>query len=176
MLSLGKVWSFGLIVVTFVFLPSDNWDFWFVGGKEDYYAEFCLQGDKVCYIVAKNLLSKEVRPGFADIRGGWSQKIGSSRIVEISTNKTIPPESYSLLEIDPGVYSTSVQHFTGEGEPFAPKQLVLVTPVEEQKWFFLIFALLAASAALTYSLLSYVREDDRQKAENKVDYSWHYQG
>ena len=176
MLTFGRIWSFGLIVVTFVFLPSENWDFWFLGGKEDYYAEFCLRDDKNCYIIAKNLLSKEVRLGFGNIRKGWSQRIDASGIVAITGTNTVPPESYSLLEIDPAAFSSSVRHVTGEGEFLAAKSLVLITPVEEQKWFVFVLALLAAAAALTYSLVSYVREDDRQKAESKVSYSWHSQG
>jgi hypothetical protein len=33
MLSTKNVWTYGMIVITFVFLPPENWDYWFLAEK-----------------------------------------------------------------------------------------------------------------------------------------------
>jgi len=167
-LTFTRVLTFGLLVITFVFLPNENWERWFVGDKGDYYAEFCLRDSRRCYVLTKNLLTVEVKLGFPAIQKGWSQKIGSDAIVELDAARAIPPESYSLVEVDPGSYDAEVLHRVGNNQALKPKVLVLVTPIEEQKWFVLIFALILTSAGLTYSIVSYVGEDDRQKADREA--------
>lgn len=167
MLTIKGVLTFGLLVVTFVFLPNENWDYWFIGDKGDYYAQFCLRDNRRCYVFAKNMLAEEVRLGFPAILRGWSQKIGSEEIVELDSSMLVPPESYSLVEVDPHVFDSAVRHRLEKNQELRPKSLVLVTPVEEQKWFILVFALILASAGLTYSIVSYVGEDDRQKASTE---------
>jgi len=171
MLSLKNVWTFGMIVVTFVFLPPENWDYWFAGGKSDRYAEFCFRGDKHCYVIAKNLLTNPVHLGFANIKSAWTGRIGSPNIEELKTGGTLPPNSYSLLEVAPASVN-SVIHTLEPEYSFSPKQLMLVAPIEEDKWFVLVFALVVAAALLTYSIGSLVREDDRQKGGRQIDYSW----
>lgn len=164
MLGLNRILAFGLLVTTFVFLPNENWDYWFVGDKGDYYAEFCLRDKQSCYVLAKNLLSTEVELGFASIRRGWVQKIGSEEIIEMDSSKAVPPGSYSLIEIDPSSFSAEVRHSLERKQTLRPKNLVLVTPFEEQKWFLLVFVLILTSAGLTYSIVSYVGEESRQKS------------
>ena len=172
MLSAKNVWTFGVIVITFVFLPPENWDYWFFGGKADRYGEFCFRNDKHLYVVAKNLLPSPVHLGFSSVKSAWTSRIGAPEMEELVAGSALPPNSYSLLEVTPGSFVEPITHKLEPEYSFNPKPLILITPIEEDRWSFFILALILAAAGLSYSVGSFMREDARQKERTKVDYSW----
>jgi len=171
MLSVKNIWTFAVIVITFVFLPSENWDFWFFGGKAEHYAEICLRSDKHCYIIAKNLLSGPVHLGFQGIISELTTTIGEPKMKEIEPSGSIPANSISFLELRPGPLVGHVTHTLGSDYVFSPKLLRMTVPIEEDRWIFFVLALILAAAALTHSIGGLMREDDRQKGERKISYA-----
>lgn len=173
MLSAKNLWTFGMIVVTFVFLPPENWDYWFFGGKTDRYAELCLRSDKRCFVVAKNLMNDPVHLGFANVQSAWIARIGDSKLEKISGRpEPLPANSYAFLEIVPDSLAKPVAHRLDQGLSFSPKSLILITPIEEDRWFLFVLALILAASVLTYSIGSFMIEDARQKVQKKANYSW----
>jgi hypothetical protein len=174
MIGFKNLLNFAMLAVVFVFFPSENWDYWFNEGKADRVAEFCFKSKQHCYVVAKNLLGKPVRLGFTSVKSGWASSIGSTTSEDLKDYKIIPANSYSLIEVEPNVYTGSVVHSVETEESFSPKTLMLVAPVEQDRWIFFVLGVVVAAALLTHSIGGLVREDDRQKTETRTDYSWHY--
>jgi hypothetical protein len=155
--------TFGVIVVTFTFFPSENWDYWFLGDKAEHYAEYSLRGDKQSFVVAKNVFPASVYHGLAGVVAAFSAKIGEGQMNPMRSDAPIPPNSVALLEIAPSATLVRMAHTSSPEYSFAPMALTLVAPVEEGRWMLLAVALMAVTALLAFSIGGLMREDDRQR-------------
>jgi hypothetical protein len=164
-----KIVTFGVIVVTFVFFPPENWDYWFFGDKAEHYAEYSLRGDKQCYVIAKNVFSSSVHHGLAGVLAAFSARVGEAQMSPMRSDAPIPPNSVALLEIAPNATLVRMAHTSSPEYSFAPRALTLVAPVEEGRWMLLAVALMTVTALLAFSICGLMREDDRQREATPSD-------
>ena len=169
MLDKKNILTFGFIVVTFAFFPSENWDYWFLGDKAEHYAEYSLRGDKLSVVVAKNAFSASVYHGLAGVIAAFSAKIGEGRMNSMRSDAPIPPNSVALFEVAPNATLARMAHTSSPEYSFAPRALTLVAPVEEGRWMLLAVALMAVTALLAFSIGGLMHEDDRQRELAPVD-------
>lgn len=165
------VFSFGVLVVSFLFLPSENWSFWFLRNDAEKYGEFRVTESDRAYLLTKNLLETTVTIEGATIRSNLSIPISGELVFDLENRAETLPRSYSLLEILGGNPEEVVRSMNRKIY-FEPQNLAILTPAEQSKWAILVSFLAVISSALTFSVVSYHLEAKSIEREGtEVSYS-----
>ena len=157
--------SLSLLVITFVFLPSDNWSRWFLRHKSDWYGELQLERGDSDLIIAKNALDETVGL-FAATKQAWAYPFDSNAMLDLGLSKEVPAKSITLLELggndqgEGGEGDSELRHVGGVTY-FRPYGLSILVPAEQAKWLFMVGGLLVAAGALVYIGTSYYEQQKR---------------
>ncbi len=163
--------SGAVLVISFLFLPSEAWVFWLTHGDEALYGEFHMQTGAETFVVAKNLHAEKIKLHGEEVSAHWTWGIDGGPVVALGKGGEVLPRSYSLVELQPGDSDKPDGPVRGiDGEPyFSVEDLTLSVPVERDKWALLVVSLLVAACALTSSTALYLVESGVLASDTEED-------